>query len=63
MESPSLGVLKTHLLDAILCTALGDPAGQGVGLDDLQGSLPTSTIPGLGDVQRCGAIQTRKLMN
>ena len=39
-----LEVLKTHL-DAILCNVLGVILlGRGVGLDDLQRSLPTSAI-------------------
>ena len=44
VESPSLEIFKT-CLDAVLCPLLWVTLlGQGVGLDDPQGSLPTPTI-------------------
>jgi len=44
VDSPSLGLFKTHL-DAVLCSLLWVTLlWQGVGLDDPQRSLPTPTI-------------------
>ena len=43
VESPSLEIFKTRL-DSFLCDLRKEPALQGVGLDDLQISLPTPTI-------------------
>jgi len=44
VESPSLEIFKT-LLDAVLCPLLWVTLlGQGVGLGDPHGSLPTPTI-------------------
>ena len=44
VESPSLEIFQTHL-NAVLCSLLWVTLlGQGVGLGDPQGSLPTPTI-------------------